>query len=91
LSKLGYKVTSKKAVITWETNEPSDSQIEYGTSTDPLSLEANSTDMVTSHSITLTGLSSSTKYYFQVKSTDASHNTVEENNNGELYEFTLLR
>ncbi|MCK5029853.1 MAG: S8 family serine peptidase [Thermoplasmatales archaeon] len=85
-----YKVTSKKAVITWETNKPSDSRIEYGTSSGSLSLEAGNSDMVTSHSITLAGLSSSTKYYFQVKSTDASHNTVIKDNNGDLYEFTTL-
>ena len=83
-----YKVTPKKAVITWVTNEPSDSQIEYGTSTESLLSEASSSDLVTSHSITLTRLSSSTKYYFQVKSTDASDNTVIEDNNGMLYEFT---
>jgi len=85
-----YKVTSKKAVITWETNKPSDSLIEYGTNPIKLSLEAGSSDMVTSHSITLTGLSSSTKYYFQVKSTDVSGNTVIDDNNGGLYEFTTL-
>ena len=85
-----YKVISKKAVITWVTNEPSDSKIEYGTNPDSLSLEAGSSDMVTSHSITLTGLSSSTKYYFRVKSTDALGNTVIDDNNGELYEFTTL-
>ncbi|MCG7848004.1 MAG: fibronectin type III domain-containing protein [ANME-2 cluster archaeon] len=88
ISDIHYKVTSKKAVITWETNKPSDSLIKYGTNSKHLSLEASSSDMVTSHSIILTGLSSSTKYYFRVKSTDDLGNTVIEDNNGALYEFT---
>jgi len=83
-----YKVIPKRAVITWVTNEPSDSLIEYGTSTDSLLSEAGSSDLVTSHSITLTGLSSSTKYYFQVKSTDDLGNNATDDNNGMLYEFT---
>jgi hypothetical protein len=60
------------ATISWTTDRPSDSSVNYGTSA--ASLIENSADsaLATSHSVTLTGLSANTKYYFRVTSTDAS-------------------
>ena len=69
------EVTSTTATITWETDEPSDSLVNYGTSI-PLEHSKSDNNLVTSHSVTLTDLTSETKYYFEVRSTDASENTA---------------
>lgn len=60
--------------ITWDTDEASDSRVDFGT--DSNNLNFNSTDgaLVTAHSITLTGLTPNTTYYFRVTSADASAN-----------------
>ena len=63
--------------ITWTTDEASDSVVKYGTVTDTYTNSKSDTSMVTSHSITLTGLVSNTTYYFVVNSTDASGNSNE--------------
>jgi len=62
------------ATITWTTNEPSTSVVEYGTSAIVLSSSATSAGMVTSHSVTLTGLTVGQTYHFRVISKDAANN-----------------
>jgi chitodextrinase len=66
--------TRISARITWTTNEPSDSQVAYGRTTAYGSKTSLNTAMVTSHSITINGLSSRTTYHFRVYSKDASAN-----------------
>lgn len=62
------------ATITWTTDEPSTSQVEYGlTSAYGASTDVDSA-LTTSHSVIVSGLASSTVYHFRVKSTDASLN-----------------
>ena len=61
------------AVISWATNESSISWILYGTSTDYGS-EEKTTSYLTSHSVTLTGLTAETTYHYQVKSKDSAGN-----------------
>lgn len=67
-------VTSSGATMTWTTDEPSDSLVEYGTTTTYGSSSAPNASMVTSHSVALTGLSGSTLYHYRVKSKDSSGN-----------------
>ncbi|HRH31435.1 MAG TPA: fibronectin type III domain-containing protein, partial [Candidatus Paceibacterota bacterium] len=64
------------AVITWTTDEVSSSVVEYGptASYGTSTSEADTSPRVTSHSVTVTGLSEQTLYHFRVKSTDASTN-----------------
>jgi len=81
-------VTSTTATIYWTTNTTSNSVVRYGTSKPP-SQETSDSTQVTTHFITLTGLSPGTKYWFEVRSTDAS-GTNFDNNGGEYYEFTTL-
>lgn len=64
------------AVISWTTNEYSTSQVEYGPTVSYGSQTALDPAMVTSHSVTVTGLSSSSTYHFRVKSKDAGSNTA---------------
>lgn len=67
-------ITTTGATITWTTNEASDSQVEYGTTTSYGSSTTLNASRVTSHSQALTGLTSSTIYHYRVKSRDAAGN-----------------
>jgi hypothetical protein len=72
------------AIITWTTDEPSNSMVQYGTSSSTwgnyLSSE-NDAGMVTSHTVTITGLTGGNTYYFRVGSNDASSNGPDLNSN----------
>lgn len=80
-------ITDSKATITWTTDEQADSLVRYGTVTPPSST-AYASNPVTNHSITLTGLSASTTYYYEVQSTDSSGNPALDNSGGAYYSFT---
>jgi subtilisin family serine protease len=70
-------VTETTAVITWTTDKPSDSVVQYGTASsswDSYPLSASNPAMVTNHSVTLSGLSQATDYYLRAGSTDAYGN-----------------
>src|SRR5262249_26297649 len=62
------------ATITWTTNEASDSQVEYGTTTAYGSSTARNPSLATSRSQPLSGLTPSTLYHYRVKSRDAAGN-----------------
>jgi hypothetical protein len=76
--------TNTTAIITWTTDEPSNSMVQYGTSSSTwgnyLSSE-NDAGMVTTHTVTLTGLTVGSTYYFRVGSNDASGNGPDLNSN----------
>jgi hypothetical protein len=59
-----------RGIISWKTHndEPSDSQVQYGT--DPNNMKTTSLDrrLLTEHSVELTGLQLGARYYYQVKS-----------------------
>jgi len=63
-------LTTNSAVVTWQTNKPADSQVEYGTTTAYGTLTALDGTLVTSHSWTLTNLQPATTYQFRVRSKD---------------------
>ncbi len=67
-------ITGNSAVITWGTNEPTDTQIQYGTTTAYGSSTARVATLVTVHSQTLTGLQPQTLYHYRVLSRDAAGN-----------------
>jgi Big-like domain-containing protein/purple acid phosphatase-like protein len=67
-------VASSAATIAWATNEASDSQVEYGTTSAYGSSNALNSSMVISHSQSLAGLAASTLYHYRVKSKDAAGN-----------------
>ena len=81
-------ITSTTATITWTTNTASDSRVNYGTNT-TLGKTAHDSSKVNNHNILLEGLTPGTIYYFEVKSTDASGNSTD-NNGGAYYSFTTL-
>ena len=61
-------------MITWSTDEPSSSQVEYGTTTSYGQSTAAAPALVTSHTQSLSGLTPGTDYHFRVKSADAAGN-----------------
>ena len=62
------------ANVSWTTDEPSDSQVEYGTSATYGSSTTVAAALVTSHTMTLGGLNTATTYHYRVKSRDAAGN-----------------
>ena len=58
------------AIITWTTSVTGDSLINFGTSTTYTNSSTYSSSYVTSHSVTLTGLTASTTYHYQIVSSD---------------------
>ena len=68
-------VMATSATIAWTSDEPSSSRVRYGP-TMAYPLNASVAGLVTSHSVTLTGLTPARLYHFRVESTDESGNTA---------------
>ncbi|MEI6511463.1 MAG: fibronectin type III domain-containing protein [Candidatus Uhrbacteria bacterium] len=66
--------SSSSATITWTTDEPATSYVNYGTTVSYGIVVGDST-LTTSHSVIVTGLDAGTTYHFDVVSTDASSNS----------------
>ncbi len=75
---LGATPSASGATITWTTNEAATSRVDYGTSPSALTSTAGVSGLATAHSVTLTGLSSQTTYYYRVLSADAAGNATTE-------------
>ncbi|MEM2947066.1 MAG: fibronectin type III domain-containing protein [Candidatus Bathyarchaeia archaeon] len=69
-------ITENSATITWQTNEPATSVVQYGLTTAYELGTLELSDLVLSHSIPLSGLTADTLYHFRVSSTDAAGNTA---------------
>jgi hypothetical protein len=67
-------ITGSSAVISWTTNEASDTQIEYGTTTSYGSSTTRNSVLTTSHSGSLSGLLANTTYHYRVLSRDGFGN-----------------
>ena len=67
-------ITKTGATITWSTNEAATSQVEYGLTEEYGSSTTLDTNLVTSHSVDLTGLKARKTYHYRVVSRDASNN-----------------
>ena len=68
--------TSNSTTVTWATDEDSSSQIEFGltSSYGSLTSETDTSSRVSSHSVTVNSLKSCVRYYYRVKSKDATDN-----------------
>lgn len=73
-------ITTASARITWTTNESATSVVEYGKTTN-YGFTKVSSELVTDHSVILTGLSDATTFHFQVKSVDSSANSTTSSDN----------
>jgi Bacterial Ig domain len=74
ISQLTASTTSTSMTIGWTTNEPGDTQVEYGQRTTYGGLTTLDTRLVTSHSQVITGLARHTWYHFRIRSRDAAGN-----------------
>jgi len=72
--------TEASAVITWTTDEPSSSYVEYGKTTE-YGLTASSDELTSNHSIPLSDLEPNTAYYYLVKSKDKAGNEASSTDN----------
>nr|MBC8273733.1 fibronectin type III domain-containing protein [Chloroflexota bacterium] len=81
-------ITQNSVVITWKTNEDSDSVVKYGKKAELYASEEADTTQVRSHSITLADLDPSTTYHFSVQSSDTSGNAVQ--SKGSIFETSAL-
>lgn len=72
ITNVATTTTTNSATVTWTTDLPSDTQIEYGPTVAYGSSTALNSTLVTSHSQTVSGLSVNQLYHFRVKSRDAS-------------------
>jgi hypothetical protein len=74
LSAIAAAPTATSATITWSTDEPSDTQIEYGLTASYGSSTTLDAALATGHSQTLNGLSPNTLYHYRVLSRDLAGN-----------------
>jgi len=75
--------------ITFETDEPTEGQIQYGlTCGGPYTLASNDIELITNHTIRLTDLSEETTYYFVVDATDPAGHQATDDNGGGCYSLT---
>lgn len=81
LSAIAAAPATTTAMISWTTNEPATSRVFFST-VNPLDINANTTQsvasgaLVTSHALTLSGLTPNTTFLFVVRSVDASGNVA---------------
>ncbi|MGQ0536297.1 MAG: fibronectin type III domain-containing protein, partial [Methanobacteriota archaeon] len=71
----GATAGTSTASVSWETNETSDSVVEFG-ATPALGRTTSVASLVTAHTVGLSGLSGGTLYYYRVTSADAAGNRV---------------
>ena len=67
-------VTSNSVTVNWTTNEAATSQIEYGPTTSYGSLTLLDSNLVTAHSVLVSGLGSSATYNYRIRTVDAAGN-----------------
>ncbi|MDD5688275.1 MAG: Ig-like domain-containing protein [Elusimicrobia bacterium] len=67
-------VTTNGAIITWTTDENSDTQVGYGTTTALGTVSPLDINMTRLHSVSITGLLKNKTYYYKVYSRDSSDN-----------------
>jgi hypothetical protein len=67
-------ITTNTATITWSTNEPANSRVEYGLTSAYGSLTTLDTATTTTHSVMISGLLPNQTYHYRVYSTDDTGN-----------------
>jgi hypothetical protein len=75
ISNVSLSVSDTTATITWSSSLPTTGSVQYGT-TSSYGSTVSDTTLGTSHSVTISSLSSSTVYHYLVTSTDQSSNSA---------------
>src|SRR5207237_8324013 len=65
-------ITATRATITWTTDKPATSQVDYGTTSTYGTSTTPDPTLVTGHSVTLANLTSSTTYHYRVDNNNSS-------------------
>lgn|GEM_PF-2289351 len=76
---VALNLTAKTAMVTWETDEASDSRIRYSSKipfNSATAVQVYNKDMVKNHGLKLENLAAAVTYSFQIESTDATGNTA---------------
>ena len=76
ISGVTARVGASEATITWTTDELATSAILYGTQPDSLTQTVSDAQFVKQHVVTVTGLTPGVAYYYAIRSTDRSGNTI---------------
>ncbi|MBV8905552.1 MAG: fibronectin type III domain-containing protein [Acidobacteriia bacterium] len=74
-------ITNSSATITWTTSQPASSEVEYGPSDWYSAVSTFNANRVTSHSVSLTGLTPNTVYNYAALSQNKSGAVLSENFN----------
>ncbi|MBI3784718.1 MAG: fibronectin type III domain-containing protein [Deltaproteobacteria bacterium] len=83
-------VGGSHATVAFDTNEPTTSQVRYGLSCATLNSTQTTSSLDTAHQVALTGLSSTTQYFYSVVASDAVGNATTDDNSGSCYSFTTV-
>lgn len=79
-------VTQTNALVSWTTNNLSDSTVKYSTTAGQYALQGHEATLTQDHSVALSGLQPQTTYYYIVKSEDSNGNIATSNESS----FTTL-
>jgi hypothetical protein len=74
------KTTNKAsltAIITWATDEPTSSEVKFGTASGKYTRTAGDAEYSKEHNVALTGLKPETKYFYTVASIDKAENSAQ--------------
>ncbi|MBP6884015.1 MAG: S8 family serine peptidase [Candidatus Pacebacteria bacterium] len=66
------KKTTTSVTITWTTNQATTGVVNFGTSSGNFTKSVSDTNLSTTHTLTLTGLTKNTTYYYQISATAGS-------------------
>lgn len=69
-------LTQNSTTITWQTDEPSDSRVQYGITSGELPLEAYDPNLVNTHIVYLNGLTPAQTYLYVAQSSDVAGNSA---------------
>lgn len=76
ISAAATSATPEAATITWTTNLPASSRVDYGTAPGALAMNVSDSTMTTQHSLKVTGLTLGTKYYLKLTSVTSAGETA---------------
>jgi peroxiredoxin/RNA polymerase subunit RPABC4/transcription elongation factor Spt4 len=76
VSQVKVIATDVSAIIQWTTDEPATSQVLYGPDASVANSSQLDSNLITNHSVRITGLESNATYYYRIKSVDAAGNAT---------------
>jgi len=89
ISNVQIEVPGPEPIVTFQTDEPTTARVLCGLACgEPYFIDQNDSNLATTHSIKLFGVSPSTDYYFVIEANDIVGNKTTDSNNGNCYTFT---